>query len=135
MGYKEVGGQKKYFKFKECEIGEVLVDGEYHREIMGKYGIQYEFLNNDGEIHVLNGSGQLKYKMDFIREGDKVQITYEGEIELTKGAMAGKSAHQFKILRDDDASPKRDDENDEATDTDDTGIDDFAGGDLDELPF
>lgn len=128
MAFKEVGGQKKYFKFAECEIGEVLVEGEYHREIMGKYGIQYEFLNHDGEIHVLNGSGQLKYKMDFIREGDKVLITYEGSEVLTKGAMVGKSAHQFKILRDDDASPDR------SNDSDDDDIGEF-GDNLDELPF
>jgi hypothetical protein len=126
MAYQEVGGQKKYFKYRDCEIGQLLVRGEYSREIMGKYGVQYEFLNEDGEIHVLNGSGQLKYKMDFIREGDMVEITYEGEIELTKGAMAGKSAHQFKILRDGDASP---DHVDEEKSTDD----EFDN--LDELPF
>jgi len=129
MGFKEVGGRKKYFKFAECEIGEVLVEGEYHREVQGKYGIQYEFLNIDGEVHVLNGSGQLKYKMDFIREGDKVKITYEGSELLTKGPMAGKSAHQFKILRDDDASPSQD----EGVEGED-GLGEF-GDNLDELPF
>ena len=126
MAYQEVGGQKKYFKYRECEVGDVLVKGEYCREIMGKFGVQYEFLNEDGEIHVLNGSGQLKYKMDFIREGDKIQITYEGEVELTKGAMAGKSAHQFKIMRDDEASPDHEDEE---------KSDDDEFDNVDELPF
>lgn len=130
MAFKKIGGQKKYFKYAECEIDEVLVEGEYHREVEGKFGVQYEFLNKDGEVHVLNGSGQLKYLMDFVKEGDIVRISYKGMELLTKGAMAGKEAHQFELERDSDASPDSDESSE-----DQDGIDEYGDDNLDELPF
>lgn len=97
MGYAEVGGQKTYYKYKECDVGQVLVEGTFRREFEGKFGTQYEFQKDDGEIVVLNGSGQLKYKMDFVKPNSKVKVVYDGEVTLTKGKMKGKSAHQFKV--------------------------------------
>ncbi len=96
---REIGGSKKYFKYADLEPGFVLVDGKFIRSFQGKYGIQWEFLNNDGEVHVLNSAGQLNYKLEtYCQPGDMVKIIYEGMIVLEKGPMAGKDSHQFKIL-------------------------------------
>ena len=100
MSYKEVAGSKRYVKYKECDAGDVLVEGIYKRDVIGKYGVQYEFEALNGDIVVLNSAGQLNYKMDFISENTKVKIIYDGEITLESGAMKGKTAHQFKVLRD-----------------------------------
>lgn len=120
--YKEIAGTKKYFKYRECEVGDVLVEGVFLHELQGRYGVQYEFEDKSGDIHVLNGSGQLQYKMDFVKEGDKIKVIYDGEIDLTKGPMAGKTAHQFKLLR------AMDDSDLDAAEEEDTGLDSF--GDL-----
>ena len=107
--YREVGGKRTYPKFKECEEGDVLVDGVFRRSVDGKYGEQFEFENHDGEVVVLNGAGQLKYKMDFVKVGDNVKIIYEGEQILETGAMRGRPAHQFKVfLKDGDDEPGQD---------------------------
>ena len=104
MAFQEVAGQKKYVKYGDCSKGDVLVEGKFIRDIQGKYGIQYEFMNEDGDVVVLNKAGQLDYKMEFIRPGDVLKITYEGMILLDKGPMAGKDSHQFTLMRDDDLS-------------------------------
>ena len=95
----EIGGRKIYTKYADCKPGQVLVDGKFLRDFQGKYGIQWEFLGNDGEIHVLNSAGQLNYKMDaYVSPGDMVQIIYQGMILLDKGPMSGKDSHQFKLI-------------------------------------
>lgn len=102
MAFKEVGGAKKYFKYNELEQGDVLVEGKFSKSFQGRFGVQYEYLNKCGSVHVLNSSGQLNYLMDFVEEGDTVKIVYDGTFKLTKGSFAGKDAHQFKLFRDDD---------------------------------
>jgi len=104
MAFQEVAGQKKYIKYNECKKGDVLVEGKYLRDIQGKFGVQYEFLSESGDVVVLNKAGQLDYKMEFIRQGDVLKIIYDGSIILEKGAYAGKPSHQFILLRDDDLS-------------------------------
>ena len=121
MGFKEVAGTKSYVKYVDCEKGQVLVTGKYIRDIQGKYGVQYEFMAESGEVVVLNKAGSLDYKMEFINEGDKIQVIYDGTVKLTKGAFAGKDAHQFKVLRDDDLSELDEDEGVEG----DAGLDEF----------
>lgn len=122
MGFQEVGGKRSYPKFKETEPGTELVNGKFLREITGKYGAQFEFEQEDGNIVVLNGSGQLKYKMDFIQPNDRVKVVYEGEVVLDSGMMKGKTAHQFTVMR--DSSYDSTDLADEDEDDDDTDIGD-----------
>lgn len=102
MAYREIGGAKTYHKFNETKPGTVLVEGIFRREFKGKFGTQYEYENDNGEIVVLSASGQLRYKMDFIREGDKVKITYVGKEILQNGTYKGRPAHQFTVLRDEE---------------------------------
>lgn len=95
----EIGGRKIYCKYAEKKPGDVLVDGKFLRDFQGKYGIQWEYLDNSGEVVVLNSAGQLNYKMDaYVNPGDMVQIVYEGMITLDKGPMSGKDSHQFKLI-------------------------------------
>ncbi len=105
MAFEKIGGVKKYIKYAECEKGDVLVEGTFLKDFQGKYGVQYEFNGKDG-ITVLNSSGHLNYLMDFVNEGDKVKIVYDGTVEMTKGPMKGKMAHQFELYRDSSSDPE-----------------------------
>lgn len=100
MAYKEIGGKRTYPKYKDMTPGQEILEGTFVREIAGKFGPQFEFEDTEGEIIVLNGAGQLKWKMGFVKEGDKVKVIYEGEEILPSGNMKGKMAHQFTVLRD-----------------------------------
>ena len=127
MGFREVGGVKSYVKYKECVKGDVLVEGKYIRSFQGKFGIQHEFDDVNVGVKVLNSSGQLNYKMDFIRPNEVVKIVYEGMITLDKGAMKGKDSHQFTVLRDEDFEDLAEDTAGEpSVDSGDGGIDDFS---------
>ena len=97
----ELGGQKKYHRYSEKKVGDVLVEkAEFIGSVMGTYGVQWEFRNDDGTVTVLNSAGQLDRTMEtHAREGDVMTITYEGKKEIEKGPLKGKSAHQFKVLR------------------------------------
>jgi hypothetical protein len=119
MGFKEVGGARTYLKYKDCVKGQVLVEGRYVRSFEGKYGIQYEYIQDDGEVIVLNKAGQLDYKMDFIKPDAIVKITYDGHIILDKGTYKGSKSHQFTVLCDDDFA-------EEPETADSEGIDDFS---------
>lgn len=118
--YREVGGQKNYWKFKDTDPDTVMVDGVYRREIISKYGPQYEFENDDGTIQVLNAAGQLKYKMDFVESGDRVKVIYRGEVILESGHMKGRPAHQFTVLK-----AEADYSEDEVVSDDDDGLPEF----------
>lgn len=91
-------GRTKYFKYRECEVDEVLAYGKYVREFEGQYGTQYEILDRSGAPHVLNGNADLKRKMDlYTPEKHIVKVVYKGEEPITRGRMAGKSMHMFEV--------------------------------------
>ncbi len=125
MGYKEVGGTKEYPKFADFTKGDTIVEGVYRKEFEGKYGPQGEYLSDDGAIVVLNHHGQLAYKMDFIKPGSKVKIIYDGMIKLTKGKMAGKNAHQFIVMEDEDFEVEGDEGVASTKGLSDEGLDEF----------
>lgn len=120
MAFKEIAGKKNYTKYKECEPGDVLVEGVFLGERTGRYGVQYEFESDNGSIEVLNSAGLLNHKMQYIREGDRVKIIYDGSEMLTSGPMKGKDAHQFTVYRDDEGNEYSDEEID-----DDNGLAEF----------
>lgn len=130
MAFREIGGQKTYHKLSETKPQTVLVEGIFRREFTGKYGKQYEYEQDSGEIVVLSATGQLRYKMDFIREGDRVKITYEGQEILQNGIYKGRPAHQFTVLRDDEfneSSLHEESEDNDEDDTEDESFDDDLG--------
>ena len=101
-GRREIAGNKKYPKFADMQVGETVVKGEFLREIEGRFGPQFEFMSEEGDIVVVNGNGQIKHKMQFIKEGQNIEIEYAGLIVLEAGAMKGKDCHQFKFFDLDD---------------------------------
>lgn len=106
MAFKKVGGGRKYFKYAECQAGQVLVaKGKYLGAEQGKFGIQHVFqdLNGDGEI-VLNSSGHLNYLLDkYAVIGTICMVEYTGKVELEKGKFAGKECHNFELYTDDES--------------------------------
>lgn len=97
--FRSVGGQKKYFKYAECEQGQVLVEGKFVGAVPSRFqGNNYEFRPEQGPIVSLNHSGHLKYLIEtYVKEGDLCRVIYDGKTTIEKGAMAGKEAHQFKV--------------------------------------
>jgi len=97
--FKSVGGQKKYFKYAECEEGQLLVEGKFIGTSPNKFGKEnFDFRPEEGPIVSLNHAGQLAYLMDnYVREGDTVQVIYDGKGILDKGAFKGKEVHNFKV--------------------------------------
>lgn len=99
--FNKVGGIKKYFKYKECEPGQVLVTGKYIGRSPNKFGKDnHDFKPEDGGPTVcLNSAGHLNYLLEtYCNVGDTVQVIYEGEEILDKGNYAGKASHQFEVL-------------------------------------
>ena len=90
-------GDTKYFKYKECEPGQMLVTGEFVKEFEGMYGTQYEYLDDDGSPVVLNAAAKLNAKMKYASPGDRVRIEYDGETTVATGPMKGKPMHLFKV--------------------------------------
>ena len=60
--------------------------------------LDYTFEKEDGSRVVVNGAGNLGYKMKFISPGEYVQIQYLGKQEIKKGAQAGRMSHNFEVL-------------------------------------
>jgi hypothetical protein len=118
---REIGGQKRYYKYNECKKGDVLVNnGRFIRSFQGKFGIQWEYMDDDGIVTVLNSAGQLNWKMEtYVQPGDQVKVVYDGMSLLTKGPMAGKDAHGFKVSdMGEESEPALDSSNGDAEDDD-----------------
>ena len=108
--FRKVAGSRKYFKYAECEDGQLLVKaGVYAGPEEGKFGVQHVFKQQDGEIVVLNSSGHLNWLLDsHAAPGTLCNVFYKGRHMLTKGAFKGKEAHNFELEVDDAYStPKR----------------------------
>ena len=90
-------GDTKYFKYKDCEKGDLLVQGEFVKEFEGMYGAQFEYMSDDGSPVVLNAAAKLTAKMKFAKPGDRVRITYDGETTVHTGPMKGKPMHLFEV--------------------------------------
>lgn len=88
----------KYFKYTECNEGDVLIeDGTYEGQQEGKYGIQHKFMQ-DGEPIILNSAGHLNRLLeDNVVEGDRCHIVFGGKRKLEKGDFAGKEYNHFEL--------------------------------------
>lgn len=101
MGFQEVGGASKYYKYNECKPGQILVEGWFTGIQNGKFGNQYHFVTPSGESVVLNKAGQLDHVFTKVCEVDDfVRVTYDGKKILEKGDFKGKEVNQFKVERD-----------------------------------
>lgn len=120
MAFREVGGRKKYYELKKCSKGQVLVEGTYLSDVVGRFGKQFDFESESGEI-VCFGGKHLEHKMQFVKPGTKCKVVYDGMIILEKGDRQGNPAHQFIVLVD-----SAFDEGEEEEVTDDE-VDEFVG--------
>lgn len=108
MAFKKKNVEKIYRKYKECNPGEVLVEGIFERCVEDKYNKpNYEFRTEDNTIRVLNSSGHINYLLnEYAVFGDFCRITYEGMKLLEKGQMKGKDSHMFTLEIDDEKFDK-----------------------------
>lgn len=102
MAFKTVGGARQYYKYSECNEGDMLINnGKYLGSEQGKFGVQHLF-EVEGVTHVLNSAGQLNYLVEkHLSPNQRCNVTYKGTITLEKGPMAGKDSHQFEMQVDD----------------------------------
>jgi hypothetical protein len=92
-------GEIKFIRARDLTVGPIL-EGTF----LGAIPNQFDEDKNDFKfeteagIVILNGAGNLGYKMGFISAGDYVQVTYEGQGKMSKGKYAGKLVHNFEVL-------------------------------------
>lgn len=53
----------------------------------------------DGTLVILNETANIKRGFANVSEGELVRIVYNGKRQMTKGANAGKSVHDFDVQR------------------------------------
>lgn len=129
MAFNEIGNTR-YYKYKECEKGQVLVEGKFVRSFEGTYGTQFEYHDEkSGDIVVLNAAANLNHKMRFADEGDLVRVIYDGTQKIKTGPMAGKFSHQFRVAIDKEANEDKGAVKESKLDEDD----DFSHDDEDDL--
>lgn len=58
----------------------------------------FKFEKEDGSVVIINGAGNLGYRMKAISPGQLVQVTYQGKQEIQNGKMKGRSAHNFEVM-------------------------------------
>jgi hypothetical protein len=100
-GFRKVEVVKKYFRYKECSPGDVLVkDGVYIGDTPNQFGRDnHDFRESDGQVVSLNAAGQLDYILqNNVKQGDSVKIVYAGTNKLTSGAYKNKDAHSFEVF-------------------------------------
>jgi hypothetical protein len=85
----------------EEDNGRVVLEGVFIETLPNHYDdtkVDYKVEKEDGSMAVINGAGNLGYRMKSISPGDLVQITYEGKQEITNGKFKGRAAHSFDVL-------------------------------------
>jgi hypothetical protein len=111
--YKGEGPQDKYrhptFQFEVIET--FFADKKAGREITNK-------------VVTLNHTGGFGKSMQAVEEGDTVQITYNGQNEITKGEWKGEMAHAIEVEVG-DIDGEGDDSTDEEEVEEDDGSDDL----------
>ena len=92
-------------KLAEEEKTGIILEGTYVESIPNQFDDKksdYKFTDEKGGMIVLNGAGNLGFKMKNVNAGDFVQISYNGKKEISKGKMKGIMAHNFEVLRDEE---------------------------------
>ena len=83
----------------------VILEGTFVESLPNQFDsnkLDYKFTDETGGLIVLNGAGNLGFKMKNVNAGDFVQISYNGKKEIAKGKMKGTMAHNFEVLRDEE---------------------------------
>lgn len=88
-------------KLTDEDVDSVLVEGTFVESMPNNYikdKLDFKFQTEAG-IAVLNGAGNLQYKMRNVNPGEIIQVVYLGKQEMQKGPFKGKSAHNFDVFR------------------------------------
>jgi hypothetical protein len=88
-------------KLSDDDNGKVLVEGTFIESIPNHFDetkLDFKFEREDGNVIIINGAGNLGYRMKAVNSGDIVQVTYQGKQEIQNGKMRGKLAHNFDVL-------------------------------------
>jgi hypothetical protein len=83
------------------EVTGVILEGTYLESTPNHYDEtknDFKFEKEDGSVVIINGAGNLGYRMRSVSPGDFCQITYQGKKEIESGKMKGKSAHSFEVM-------------------------------------
>lgn len=88
-------------ELKEKGTTGVIAEGVFVGTMPNKYNEakpSYKIEQDDGSIIVVNSAGNLQHRMAAVKQGQLVQISYNGMSKILKGKMAGKDSHQFEVL-------------------------------------
>lgn len=88
-------------KLGDEHVDKVLLEGTFIESIPNHFDNtknDFKFEKLDGGTVILNGAGNLGYRMRSIDPGQIVQITYRGMQEIQNGKMKGRLAHNFDVL-------------------------------------
>jgi hypothetical protein len=87
-------------KLTASDMDKVLVEGLYigsvRNEMTDKDDFKFEL--EDGSQVLINGAGNLGYRMSKIPLNTLTQVIYKGRQEITSGPRKGKSSHNFDVL-------------------------------------
>lgn len=88
-------------KLSDEDNGKVLVEGTFLESLPNHYDetkSDFKFEIENGGSVIINGAGNLGYRMKEVSPGQLVQITYQGKQEIQTGKMKGRFAHNFDVL-------------------------------------
>ncbi len=89
MAYKEVLGANLWQYEKEGDS----IEGEFVKKTPGQFGDDFVIKTKSGEEFKIFGSIVLRTKFEDVKPGQKVRITYMGEVK----AGSGKTYKDFKV--------------------------------------
>ena len=86
-------------KLTDADVGSTLVDGIFIGTVANEMTKKndFKFQLEDGSQVIINGSGNLGYKMKDIALNSVVVVRYAGKNKIAKGPMAGKMSHGFEV--------------------------------------
>lgn len=85
--------------------GEIFI-GRYEGTLPNKLNEEspdFKFRGSNDTLFIVNSCGSLKYGMKDVKEGELVQLIYNGQSKMKTGAAKGKLAHSFTVNRAKDA--------------------------------
>ena len=94
-------------RIKPKELGEAGITGEI---LIGRYegtlpnklnpeSPDFKFRGSNDTLFIVNSCGSLKYGMKDVKEGELVQLVYNGQSKMKTGPAKGKLAHSFTVNR------------------------------------
>jgi len=89
-------------KLAEDDFTGVVVEGEFIGTMPNKFNEDkphFKIKKDDGSLVVLNSCGSVAKQMEKVKEGDYIQVSYNGQKKIEDGKLKGKIVHQFNILK------------------------------------